>query len=73
MEENKANAIDELSCELLNAGATAAREGLRRSVNPHMAGSEAWRTWMEGFDHQTIYIEQGRGEFVPPANLGKLI
>lgn len=47
------------------AGALAARDGVHRSENPHPIESETWSNWMDGFDHQTAWLLNGRGTYDP--------
>ncbi len=54
---------------VVRAGAAAAREGLRRSQNPHPVQSEDWNNWMDGFDHQTAWLDGGRGVYDPTSDL----
>lgn len=51
--------------EAVNAGAMAARDGVHRSENPHPVESETWSNWMDGFDHQTAWLQNGRGVYDP--------
>lgn len=53
---------------ILRAGAAAARQGVSRSANPHPIDGEDWINWMAGFDHQTVWLEQGRGPYDPFAD-----
>jgi hypothetical protein len=50
---------------VIRAGAQAAREGRPRTDNPHDLNSEDWTHWMDGFDHQTVWTEHGRGTYDP--------
>lgn len=50
---------------IVHDGAKAAREGLPRSDNPHPLASEDRTNWMDGFDHQTVWLEHGRGAYEP--------
>ncbi len=54
---------------LVRAGAKAARDGQSRSDNPHDLNGEKWSTWMDGFDHQTVWLEHGRGDYDPFADM----
>ncbi|MBB4000551.1 hypothetical protein [Aureimonas pseudogalii] len=53
---------------ILQAGASAARDGTPRSHNPHPVESEDWLNWMDGFDQQTVWLEHGRGPYEPQAH-----
>jgi hypothetical protein len=50
---------------IIRAGAAAARENVARSDNPHPLHGEDWINWMDGYDHQTIWLETGRGVYEP--------
>lgn len=52
--------------DALASGAAAARAGRLRTENPLPVGCEAWMAWMDGYDHQRIWLERGRGDF--PSN-----
>ncbi|MBB3934227.1 hypothetical protein [Aureimonas phyllosphaerae] len=38
---------------------------MHRSENPHPVESETWSNWMDGFDHQTAWLLNGRGTYDP--------
>lgn len=58
-------AISPEHAAIVRAGATAARDGIARSTNPHSDESEDWKNWMDGFDQQIIWLEQERGIYEP--------
>lgn len=53
---------------MIDDGAKAARDGIHRSENPHPVAGEDWTNWMDGFDHQTVWLEHGRGVYEPFAD-----
>lgn len=50
---------------IVRAGAKASRDGVQRSCNPHPVAGEDWTNWMDGYDHQTVWLETGRGVYEP--------
>lgn len=48
---------------LVESGAEAARRAARRSDNPHTVDSPEWQAWMDGYDHQAVWLELGRGSY----------
>lgn len=51
--------------DTIRAGAAAARDGVHRRNNPHPLADEDWLSWMDGYDQQTVWLEQGRGVYDP--------
>lgn len=49
----------------IRAGAAAARAGVHRRSNPFPLAEEDWLNWMDGYDQQTVWSEQGRGIYDP--------
>ena len=51
--------------EIILSGAAAARDGVHRRHNPYPLAEEDWLNWMDGYDQQTVWLEQGRGVYQP--------